>query len=184
MQNDDERIEGDSANSDSGTGSEPLDEKSDQFDQHRRRLFWAMPSGLYLLGSMAERVRNLMTINWVTQVASEPKLLGVSVENEALTHRLIEGAGVFTLSVVARDYRTVVRKFVKPAVDDRDAFTLNGIAYLDAKTTGLPVLADALGYFECQVTATTHLARSSTSHSAHRFVQARLLRSFPCATRE
>lgn len=126
-----------------------------QFDLDRRRLFWAMPSGIYLLGSMAKEVRNLMTINWVTQVASAPKLIGVSIENGAVTHRLVEASGLFTLSIVSRDDRIVVRKFVKPAIDDRAAFTLNGIDYSDARTTGLPVLKGALGYFECRVHTST-----------------------------
>ena len=111
-----------------------------------------MPSGIYLLGSQSGDTRNVMTLNWATQVSTAPKLMGVSVENSALTHRLITERGLFTLSVVSRDDRTVVRKFVKPCVDHRSAMTLNGIAYLDARTTGLPVLADALGYFECELT--------------------------------
>ncbi len=108
-----------------------------------------MPSGLYLLGSQSGETRNLMTLNWATQVSTTPKLIGVSVENSALTHRLIAADGRFTLSLVAREDRTVARKFVKPCIDLRAAMTLNGVAYADARTTGLPVLADALGYFEC-----------------------------------
>lgn len=133
----------------------------DGLDQERRRLFWTMPSGLYLLGSFAGGVRNLMTLNWASQVASEPKLLGVSVENGALTHRLVETSGLFTLSVLAREDRAVVRKFVKPAVDDRSAMTLNGIGYIDAAVTGLPVFAEALGYFECRV----HDSKRFPSHT-------------------
>lgn len=129
-----------------------LDRDDEQFDHERRRLFWSMPSGLYLLGSCMDETRNMMTLNWTTQVSAEPKLLGVSVERSALTHRLVDESGLFTLSVVSRDDRNVVRKFVKPCIDDRAAMTLNGISYADARSSGLPVLADALGYFECEVT--------------------------------
>ncbi len=128
-------------------GQDPL-----AYDQARRRLFWAMPSGLYLLGSMAGDIRNLMTINWVSQVSSSPKLLGVSIENEALTHRLVDEAALFTLSLVARKDRAIIRKFVKPATDDRAAMTLNGIDYRDGPMTGVPILKDAIGHFECRVT--------------------------------
>ena len=133
-----------------------LDRDDEKFDHQRRRLFWSMPSGLYLLGSYSGETRNMMTLNWATQVSAEPKLIGVSVENSALTHRLIDASGLFTLSIVSCDDRTVVRKFVKPCIDDRVSMTLNGIAYIDASTTGLPVLADALGYFECGLTALMH----------------------------
>ena len=49
----------------------------EEYDKLRRRVLWKMPSGLYVLGSTdaAER-RNGMTINWVTQVSFEPKLVG------------------------------------------------------------------------------------------------------------
>jgi flavin reductase (DIM6/NTAB) family NADH-FMN oxidoreductase RutF len=115
-----------------------------------------MPSGLYLLGSRQGEIRNLMTANWVTQLSSVPKLLGVSVEHEALTHQLIEESGQFALSIISQQDRAVIRKFVKPALFDREAMTLNGVAYLEARSTGLPVLASALGYFECRVTDTLH----------------------------
>ena len=130
-----------------------LDRDDEQFDQQRRRLFWSMPSGIYLLGSRSGEMRNMMTLNWTTQVSAEPKLIGASVENTALTHQLIEQSERFTLSVISRDDRTVVRKFVKPCIDDRAAMTLNGIAYVDAPSTRLPVLAGALGYFECELRA-------------------------------
>ncbi|HUY06326.1 MAG TPA: flavin reductase family protein [Acidimicrobiales bacterium] len=138
----------------SGEARAPSPERdNEQFDHQRRRLFWTMPSGLYLLGSCSGEARNLMTLSWATQVSAEPKLIGVSVENSALTHNLVETSGLFALSVVSRADRAVVRKFVKPCIDDRASMTLNGIAYLDARSTGLPVLAGALGYFECEVRA-------------------------------
>lgn len=157
MPNDDKQTDGGPADPGDRAGGQAAS-NDEQIDQQRRRLFWAMPSGIYLLGSMSDGVRNLMTTNWASQVASEPKLLGVSVEIHALTHRLIDEAGLFTLSLVSRDDRAVVRKFVKPAEDDRESFTLNGIAYLDAKTTKLPVLANALGYFECRITDASRFA--------------------------
>src|SRR5207237_7371482 len=55
----------------------------DEYDRLRRRVLWTMPSGLYILGSRAGDRRNGMTCNWVTQVGFDPKLVGVSVEQEA-----------------------------------------------------------------------------------------------------
>jgi flavin reductase (DIM6/NTAB) family NADH-FMN oxidoreductase RutF len=42
------------------------DEEHDEYDRLRRRVLWAMPSGLFVVGSTdgADR-RNLMTANWV-----------------------------------------------------------------------------------------------------------------------
>ncbi len=102
-------------------------------DRLRRRVMWRLPSGLYLLGSRAGRRRNLMTLNWATQVATEPKLLAVSVQGSAVTHELIEEGRVFALNILKRDDRTVVRKFVKPVdpsevdVDESGAGTLRDV---------------------------------------------------------
>ena len=52
---------------------------------------WTFPSGLYVVGSRNGDRRNLMTLNWCTQVSFDPKLLGISVEKTAVTHELIVG---------------------------------------------------------------------------------------------
>src|SRR6266849_2389233 len=117
----------------------------DEYDRLRRRVLWTMPSGLYVVGSTdgASR-RNLMTLNWATQLAFEPKLLGIAVEREAYTHELIEAGGVFSLCIIDREDRAIVRKFTKPVEADLVARTLNGFAYLDGPATGAPVLAQCV----------------------------------------
>lgn len=123
----------------------------DRYDRLRRRVLWSMPSGLYLLGSRAGERRNLMTLNWATQLALEPKLLGVSVEQTALTHELVAEGACFSLSLLAREDRAIVRKFVKPASEDREARTLAGLPYRDLAVTGAPVLVSALGWLDCRL---------------------------------
>ena len=111
-----------------------------------------MPSGLYVVGStdQAQR-RNGMTLNWATQVSFDPKWIGIGVERESLTHALIDAAGVFTLCIIDRDDRAIVRKFTKPVEVDLAARTLNGFAYIDGPATGAPVLAQSVAYVECEV---------------------------------
>jgi len=125
-----------------------------EYDRLRRRVLWAMPTGLYVLGSVAGGERNLMTANLVVQLCVDPKLVGVAVESSARTHGLIESGGCFAVSFVARDDRALVRRFVKPAADDRVARTLNGVAYLDAPVTGAPVLARAVAFLDCRLERT------------------------------
>ena len=123
---------------------------SDDYDKLRRRVLWKMPSGLYVLGSRAGDRRNGMTLNWATQVGMEPKLLGVAVLKTAFTHELVLEGGVFSLNILDREDRAIVRKFVKPVeVDDR-AKTLNGFPFHDG-LTGAPVLDQAVAYLECEV---------------------------------
>jgi flavin reductase (DIM6/NTAB) family NADH-FMN oxidoreductase RutF len=125
-------------------------EQQEEYDKLRRRVLWSLPSGLYVLGSRAGDRRNLMTLNWASQVSFAPKLVGVGVEKTALTHELVAAGGCFTLNTVARDDRAIVRKFTKPAEDDPAAGTLNGFPVHDGRT-GAPILDQAPAWIECEV---------------------------------
>ncbi len=118
------------------------------YDKLRRRVLWTMPSGLYVLGShRGDSEYNLMTLNWASQVSSDPKLVGVGVEKTAYTHELIEATGAFSLNILSRESRPIVRKFVKPVEVDVDAATLNGFAF-HTRATGSPVLDEAVAYVD------------------------------------
>ncbi len=131
-------------------GPVPPGQDPDEYDRRRRRILWSLPSGLYVLGSRAGGRRNLMTLNWATQVATEPKLLAVSVEESAVTHQLIRDGQVFTLNVLARADRAAVRRFVKPLEDGGDPADLAGFAVHEA-ATGAPVLDIAVAWLDCRV---------------------------------
>jgi flavin reductase (DIM6/NTAB) family NADH-FMN oxidoreductase RutF len=92
-----------------------------------------------------------MTLSWATQVSFEPKWIGIGVERDAFTHELIAASGVFSLCIIDREDRAIVRKFTKPVDVDLAARTLNGFAYLDGPATGAPVLAQSVAYVECEV---------------------------------
>lgn len=126
------------------------DEARDDYDKLRRRVLWTLPSGLYALGSRAGERRNLMTINWVSQVSFEPKLIGVGIEKPALTHELVSEGGIFSLNTISREDRAIVRKFTKPCEWDAGASTLNGFAVHDG-ATGAPILEAAPAFLDCEV---------------------------------
>jgi flavin reductase (DIM6/NTAB) family NADH-FMN oxidoreductase RutF len=127
------------------------DDARDEYDRMRRRLLWRMPSGLYVVGSTdgGER-RNGMTLNWATQISFDPKWIGISVERSAFTHELVEASGVFSLCLIAREDRAIVRRFTKPVEVDLDARTLNGFPYVE-RVTGAPILAQSVAYLDCEV---------------------------------
>jgi flavin reductase (DIM6/NTAB) family NADH-FMN oxidoreductase RutF len=127
-------------------GADPV-----EYDKLRRRVLWTMPTGLYVVGSRHGERRNAMTANWVLQVSFEPKLVAVSIERHALTHELVAAGRAFTVNVVDREDRAIVRKFTKPVDVDIAAGTLNGIAFHDSPRTGAPVLDQAVAYVDCEV---------------------------------
>lgn len=139
-----------------GTTGEPVgpfppDSDPVEYDKLRRRVLWTMPSGLYVVGSRAGGRRNGMTLNWASQFSFEPKLIGIGVEQVALTHELIHDGGVFSLCLIDREDRAIVRKFVKPVEVDEAAATMNGFPFHDGPTTGVPVLDQSLAWLECLV---------------------------------
>lgn len=109
---------------------------------------WKIPNALALIGSRAGDERNAMTASWVTQLSMEPVLIGVAVDNEAVTHRLIAEGGSFTVNLWDASDTRVFVKFSKPAVEDGS--TLNGRA-VRAATTGAPVFEEALAWMDCEV---------------------------------
>jgi flavin reductase (DIM6/NTAB) family NADH-FMN oxidoreductase RutF len=127
---------------------------ADDFDRQRRRVLWALPTGLYLIGSRFEEQVNLMTANLVVQVCLEPKLVAAAIETESVTAGLIAQSHFFSVSLLERSSKEVVRRFVKPVADiDRDdtgeATALNGHAVKLVADGRVPVLASAAGYIAC-----------------------------------
>jgi flavin reductase (DIM6/NTAB) family NADH-FMN oxidoreductase RutF len=131
-------------------GPFPPDADPEEYDKLRRRVLWKMPSGLYIVGSRAGDRRNGMTLNWATQLSFDPKLIGISVEQVAVTHELIREGRVFSISLIDQEDRAIVRKFVKPVEVDLNVRTLNGFPFHDGPS-GAPVLDQAVAWIDCQL---------------------------------
>jgi flavin reductase (DIM6/NTAB) family NADH-FMN oxidoreductase RutF len=121
-----------------------------------------MPTGLYLVGSRSDDEVNLMTANLVVQVCMEPKLVAVALERNSVTARLVAKSSAFTISLLDRTDRDVVRRFVKPVKEvERDpdgvVVALSGHAVTEVGAGRLPVLAHAVGYLVCSLTQTDQL---------------------------
>jgi len=112
------------------------------------RVTWKIPNALALVGSCAGDRRNAMTTSWITQLAQEPVLIGVGVDNDSLTVALITDGGSFTVNLWDGDDTKIFRAFSKPATDDGQA--LNGWPVTTAKT-GAPVFEGALAWLDCEV---------------------------------
>ena len=117
-------------------------------DQLVNRLTWKIPNALALIGSRSGDERNGMTASWITQLSMEPVLIGVGVDNTAVTHRLISEGGSFTVNLWNAEDTRVFVKFSKPATYADG--TLNGRAVREA-TTGAPVFTEAIAWMDCEV---------------------------------
>ena len=117
-------------------------------DELLNKVTWKIPNALALVGSRAGAERNAMTTSWITQLSMAPVLIGVGVDNDAVTHRLISEGGSFTVNLWDAEDTRVFVKFSKPAADD--GATLNGRA-VRAATTGAPVFEEAIAWLDCAV---------------------------------
>ncbi|HET9665478.1 MAG TPA: flavin reductase family protein [Desertimonas sp.] len=113
---------------------------------------WKIPNALALVGSRHGDEWNAMTTSWITQVSMDPVLVGVGVDNTAVTHRLIRLGGAFTVNLWSADDTRVFVKFSKPAVfaSEGDTTTLNDRVVTPAPS-GAPVFAEAIAWFDCEV---------------------------------
>lgn len=100
------------------------------------RVTWKIPNALVLVGSASGEEWNAMTTSWVMQLSMEPVLIGVGVDNKAVTHRLISEGGSFSVNLWSSDDTRPFVKFSKPAQREDDA--LNGREVFLA-ATGAPI---------------------------------------------
>lgn len=112
------------------------------------RVTWKIPNALALVGSRAGDERNAMTTSWITQLSMEPVLIGIGVDNSAVTHRLISEGGSFTVNLWNAGDTRVFVKFSKPA--SYDGAALNGRAVRDG-LTGAPIFDEAIVWIDCEV---------------------------------
>jgi flavin reductase (DIM6/NTAB) family NADH-FMN oxidoreductase RutF len=112
------------------------------------KVTWKIPNALALIGSASGEEWNGMTASWVTQVSMEPVLIGVGVDNKAVTHRLISESGSFTVNLWPSDDTRVFVKFSRPAT--REGATLNGRPVRPG-VTGAPIFEESLAWMECSV---------------------------------
>jgi flavin reductase (DIM6/NTAB) family NADH-FMN oxidoreductase RutF len=156
---------------DGDRGPVPAGRDPDAYDRLRRRVLWSLPTGLFVVGSRAGERRNLMTCNWVMQVAVTPKLVAVAVERTSVTRELIAEGGGFSVSVLSRADRAVVRRFVKPVVAvETDAggaaVALQGEPVREV-AGGLPCLVAAVSWLSCWVRHTGEWGTSDGQPASH-----------------
>ena len=118
------------------------------------RVTWKIPSALVLIGSASGDEWNAMTASWVTQLSMEPVLIGVGIDNSAVTHRLVSEGGSFSVNLWSSDDTRVFVKFSKPAA--KDGNTLNGRA-VRIGSTGAPIFEEALAWIDCEVRQSINL---------------------------
>ena len=108
-------------------------------------------SSLHALTVKHDGEEHGMTASWVSQASIHPPMVVVAVENRSRTIGMIRDAHHFALSVLRAGQRDVAEKLGRASAG---AHKLKGIKTKPAPASGVPVLADGLGWVECRVVAT------------------------------
>jgi flavin reductase (DIM6/NTAB) family NADH-FMN oxidoreductase RutF len=119
-----------------------------------------MNYGMYVIGSRGPAGMNVMAAHWLMQVSFNPRMVALSLENDARTLANIRETRVFSVNVMGENSVDLVASFLQPAIPGkiRGRQTLPGgaidkLAGVPHRTmaTGCPILRDALAWYECEV---------------------------------
>jgi flavin reductase (DIM6/NTAB) family NADH-FMN oxidoreductase RutF len=112
-------------------------------------LFQCLTQGVYVVGVASGEVRNAFTAAWVMQVSFDPLLLALSINQRHSSYGLLKEGRTFSINVLKKSQLDLADHYGRPAGTDKKLTS-------EEWTTGrfgLPLLREALAWFECQVVA-------------------------------
>ena len=112
-------------------------------------LFRRITAGVYVVGVAHADQRNAFTAAWLIQASFDPLLLALSINPTHTSYDLLKAGGGFTVNVLQENDLALARHFGLQS--GRTVDKLAGIVWYPGRT-GAPILAQALAYFECQMT--------------------------------
>jgi len=107
-----------------------------------------IPYGLFV---MTVKDGNTMTgaaVNWLTQASFQPPLVVLGAKADAPSTGMIERSGLFNINVMETGQVGIASAFFKHVEPQGNKF---GEIEFSLSPNGLPVLRDALAWFECRV---------------------------------
>ncbi|MEG6507435.1 flavin reductase family protein [Methyloligella sp. 2.7D] len=110
-------------------------------------LFKRLTSGVYVIGVADGETRNAFTAAWVMQVSYDPLLIALSINKQHASYALLKAGGRFSVNVLKKTQADLAAHFGQPASADK----LAGQDW-SGGSGGVPLLNDALAWFECEVT--------------------------------
>jgi flavin reductase (DIM6/NTAB) family NADH-FMN oxidoreductase RutF len=102
---------------------------------------------VFILTAKHGQATSAMMASWVQQVSFSPPAVSVALAKSRPIAELIRASGKLALSIVPNDDKTLMKHYARLKPGD-DPFA--GVSASPAPS-GLPILADALGFLDCRV---------------------------------
>jgi flavin reductase (DIM6/NTAB) family NADH-FMN oxidoreductase RutF len=106
-----------------------------------------VPSGLFILTARQEDLETGMLASWVMQAGFEPPMVTVAVKQGRYVAEWLSAGKPFLLHVLGESHKSLLSHFGRGFEPGEPAF--EGLK-VTRTASGLPALADSLGYLECQ----------------------------------
>ncbi|HEX5142118.1 MAG TPA: flavin reductase family protein, partial [Dehalococcoidia bacterium] len=107
-----------------------------------------IPYGLFVMTVKDDKTMTGAAVNWLTQASFSPPLVVLGAKADNPSTAMIESSGLFNINVLETGQVPLASAFFKHVEPDGNKF---GDAEFSLSPNGLPVLKDALAYFECRV---------------------------------
>ena len=109
---------------------------------------WA--TGVTIVSARFGNHQHGMTVSSFTSVSLSPPLVLISLEQVTKTHQLVDRAGYFGVSVLARDQQEISDRFAGRHTEFSNRFEALETFSL---VSGVPLLSDSLSVFDCKTVA-------------------------------
>jgi flavin reductase (DIM6/NTAB) family NADH-FMN oxidoreductase RutF len=114
-----------------------------------REVMRSFPSGICVVTIELEGERTGLTVGSLVSLSLEPPLVGFALGHQAQLHELLRGAGEFGVSLLRGEQGAIAQHFARSVPP---IALWSGIELRD-DVDGPPLLAQALGWLRCRVTA-------------------------------
>jgi flavin reductase (DIM6/NTAB) family NADH-FMN oxidoreductase RutF len=108
----------------------------------------SIPYGLFVMTVKDDKTMTGAAVNWLTQASFSPPLVVLGAKADAPSTGMIESSGMFLINVLETGQVPLASAFFKHVEPNGNKL---GDAEYTLSPNGLPVLKDALSYFECKV---------------------------------
>ena len=116
------------------------------------RVAYLMPREVVLITTRFENKDNMLPVDWHMPLSFFPKLYAISLESKNYSSSVIEKSKCFCVNFMPAEFEEKILQSGRVSGTQTDKFELTGLQKKEAEKINAPVLADAIGWIECEVT--------------------------------